>query len=855
MSVLAQILLHSTLDTNLFTLSRLFAELVELEPSAQIEVIEAIADRDAEHAQKLKRLLDNDRKSNTHKPMPSLPSDALASAFATHNGRDRELSAGITLLEPLGEGGMGEVWKAQRILADESANQPAVKQLVAVKLLKAFSHDQKARDRFQAEQAHLIKLTHPNIARLLDAGQTASGTPWIALELVTGQTITDWCDTQQLAIAARLTLFIQVCAAVQFAHDHLVIHRDIKPSNVLVDASGQVKLLDFGIAKSMTANALTGTQERFFSLYCVSPEQLLNQAISTATDSYGLGALLYQLLCGTTLLPDALNSPTALENFVVHTTPLKPSAQASDTAAKTRGLKKAAELQRALRGDLDKIVLHALRKQPSERYRSVSAFAQDILAALTQQPVLAVGQSASYRAAKFFRRHWLITSAASVALLALITLTAMLYLRGNDLKLARDQALLAQKKAETSESSSRTVNQFLIDLFKIGNPLSANDPQAAAKELIDRGLSEASAPNSPLQAHPDMLLSLLDAASALGNQSQTDQLSELLWRRTDLSADQRRKVVFRGFYGNQGINAERTKVWAQRVITLDQSGWKKDHVAYALIMQATVAKNEGRLEQAAKLLSREDLPIRYAVNQMIAFIDIEDFAAAERIGLATLTNPEFPTVQLDQLHQFFSITYRGKKNFPAALDHASKALAANHQIYGDQPLTALAIRESYADALKNVGQITQAIQEYESLEKIAQANSQSGDMYPRILLGKLDTILRVRALDNKETQTLIHLATQFKDPNIQIDCRLILTTSYVANGEFRRAQLTLESLRDLVPHAAKYSQREFQYLDYLLNLVSDKNYSEKLRVLHEKLIEPNSWLLNKVLSNQKNRRL
>jgi hypothetical protein len=795
MSVLAQILLRQTLDTNYFTLSRLFTELVELDAATQFEIVQAIAVRDAEHGQKLRQLLNNDRHARTQKPLPLLPTDPFTSSFANVD-RDRELSASITLLEPLGEGGMGEVWKAQRTLAGESANRPAVKQMVAVKLLKAFAHDQNARDRFHAEQTHLVKLTHPNIARLLDAGQTASGTPWIALELVSGQIITDWCDTHQLEIAARLTLFTQVCAAVQFAHDHLVIHRDIKPSNVLVDAGGQVKLLDFGIAKSLNGNALTGTQERFFSLYCVSPEQLLNQAISTATDSYGLGALLYQLLCGATLLPDVINSPTALENFVVHTTPIKPSARASDAAAKSRGLKNAAELQRALRGDLDKIVLHALRKQPSERYRSVSAFAQDIQAALTQQPVLAVGQSARYRAAKFFRRHWLITAAASAALVALMTLTAMLYLRGNDLKLARDQALSAQAKAETERQNAQTVNQFLIDLFKRANPLATGDARGNLTQLVERGLNDALTPGSAITNNFDVLLALMNSANSLGETVMTRRIVDHMWRQP-LTSEQREKLANEAIrIAINDANPEQIKSWIARLNEASSGAKNDEHIA---ALNTVLALHEGDFNKA-ELASRSDerslvmIPMRIlALAGVGRFDDARQYA--KNVRNQALTDQACKNAYLSAVTRL-EISAR---NFPSAELAAVDALHNSQALYGMESPQVFLDRNVLAEIYLLRGKLGEAVAQFDLLLDNMKKHHVSGERFNTVLLNRLIALGRMAKLERSDiTQLGVFLKSEAPYPKL---------ASYLALVRHEIVHGTPEAARQLLMSALHFASQ------------------------------------------------
>jgi eukaryotic-like serine/threonine-protein kinase len=332
--------------------------------------------------------------------------------------------ANYRLLDLLGQGGMGEVWRAERYVAGTT-------QTLALKLLKFEDMTPELQERFALEQRTLLKLVHPNIARLLDAGVARDGRPWIAMELVEGTGITQYCDQHKLAISARLALFRQVIAAVQYAHDHFIVHRDIKPDNVLVDQSGQVKLLDFGIAKSIDrATPHTLTQQRFFSLYATAPEQLLGSSVCVGTDVYALGGLLYELLSGAPLISRDVKTPAQLQALIVDKTPTLPSRIATAAAASDRNFSQVSLLRASLDGDLDRIVLHALRKLPSERYASARAFDQDIVAFLEHRPVQAAGQGQGYRAKKFLRRHWLATSVSGLALASLLALTVLLALRG-----------------------------------------------------------------------------------------------------------------------------------------------------------------------------------------------------------------------------------------------------------------------------------------------------------------------------------------------------------------------------------------------------------------------------------------
>ena len=333
-----------------------------------------------------------------------------------------------TLERPIGEGGMGSVWLAHR-----SDGRYAGK--VAIKLLNASLIGQHGGERFKREGAILARLAHPNIARLIDAGVTGSGQPFLVLEYVEGKRIDVFCDAARLDVAARLRLFLDVLAAVAHSHANLIVHRDIKPMNVLVASGGSVKLLDFGIAKLLEDDALAGEATeltraggRALTPEYAAPEQLLGQPVTIATDVYALGLLLYLLLGGQHPVGPGARSTAELVKTVIDT----PAPRLSDAVVSARSMPHDAlaanaasrsttpeRLQRLLRGDLDNIVAKALKKAAGERYATVSAFADDIRRYLDHQPISARPDSIVYRAAKFVRRNRVPVAAAALTAVAI----------------------------------------------------------------------------------------------------------------------------------------------------------------------------------------------------------------------------------------------------------------------------------------------------------------------------------------------------------------------------------------------------------------------------------------------------
>ncbi len=326
--------------------------------------------------------------------------------------------AGYRLLGEIGRGGMSAVWRAQRL-------DGMIERDVALKLPLFVMQTPLDAERFVREKDVLATLAHPNIARLYDAGLSSTGQPFIVLELVDGLPITEYCDLNRVGIHARLRLFLQVLAAVDHAHKHLVVHRDLKPANILVDGQGQVKLLDFGIAKLLDdpaaaspAMQLTQQGNAVMTPTYAAPEQISGQPISTLCDVYVLGVVLHELLTGA--LPYATGSGTRpslaqMVESLLHDNPIAPSqTHLSESAVHARSAGKARRLRAALTGDLDTIVHKAMRRSPAQRYASVRHFSDDIQRFLARQPIAARPRSAWYSAGLFLERH---RGAAAIAVL------------------------------------------------------------------------------------------------------------------------------------------------------------------------------------------------------------------------------------------------------------------------------------------------------------------------------------------------------------------------------------------------------------------------------------------------------
>ncbi|HEY6943203.1 serine/threonine-protein kinase, partial [Dokdonella sp.] len=375
------------------------------------------------------------------------------------------------LVREIGRGGMGAVWLAER-------TDGAFRQRVAVKLIRSGWDVDEVLARFRAERQILAGLQHPNIAHLVDGGVTADGKPWLALEYIDGEDLRAWCDSHRLDLAARLRLFLTVCDAVAHAHQRLVVHRDLKPSNILVGRDGVVKLLDFGIAKLLDAADGGVSATRVFTPEYAAPEQVRGELLTTAVDIHALGLLLYELLCGRRPFETEHSTPAAYERAVLDQEPTRPSlvvarddAEAASISAR-RDLAPA-RLRRELRGDLDAIVLKALRKEPSQRYPGVQAFADDVRRHLERQPVLALRGSWRYRGTRFLRRHALAATLAGFAVLALCA--------------GLGAALWQAHAANVQRDSARAALAFMRSLFDNADPARRKGDQLSARDLLDAG--------------------------------------------------------------------------------------------------------------------------------------------------------------------------------------------------------------------------------------------------------------------------------------------------------------------------------------------------------------------------------
>ncbi|WP_202845407.1 serine/threonine-protein kinase [Luteimonas saliphila] len=442
-------------------LSPLLDALLELDEGARAASLASLREEDPQLADDLEELIALEASGDDFLNEPLI---------GVHPGVQAGAAVGPYELERmLGEGGMGQVWLARR--ADG-----LYQRRVALKLLRPGLADPNLRLRFTRERQILARLEHPHIARLLDAGISSDNQPYLALEYVEGEPITDWCRARDPGVTARVDLFLQVCEAVSHAHTNLIVHRDLKPSNILVTPLDDVRLLDFGIAKLLDTpeQALdhTRTGLRTFTLHYAAPEQIRGEPVTTMTDVYSLGVVLYELL--TDRKPYQLKRPSDAqwEDAILNVDPLRPS-QALQRA--TDGGEAESRLRRRARevaGDLDNIVLKALSKKPEQRYPSVEALALDLQRSLDGKPVHARPQSVSYRIGKYVRRHrWALATATMVSLVLVSALGIVAW-----------QA----RQAVQESARAQAMQNFVVGLFETAGDV-PSDALVDIRQLLDGG--------------------------------------------------------------------------------------------------------------------------------------------------------------------------------------------------------------------------------------------------------------------------------------------------------------------------------------------------------------------------------
>jgi tetratricopeptide (TPR) repeat protein/tRNA A-37 threonylcarbamoyl transferase component Bud32 len=618
---------------------------------------------------------------------PSLLQEAMGAPDADRPETDLagKLVGPYRLRTLLGRGGMGEVWEAER--ADGQFEQ-----VVALKLLKRGMDSAAVLTRFLRERQILARLEHPNIARLLDGGVADDGRPYLVLERVEGEPIHQWCRRHGTPIAARLRLMIAVCDAVDTAHRSLVVHRDLKPSNILVDIDGRVKLLDFGIAKLLTgegesAGDLTRLEERVLTPAYAAPEQILGQAVTTATDVYAMGVVLYELLAGRLPHRRDTGSAAALAEEVERETLVRPSRSAA-TAADAR----------QLAGDLDTIVLKALAREPERRYGGAAALAADLERHLDGRPVLARPDRVGYRVAKFVARHRVVVGAASLAVLALVAGTGV----------SIWQARLARIEA----AKATAIQKFVFGLFEVNrvrNPDGAKARQTTAEDLLKLAAAELekSAPSTAAEreVHSELEDTIADLLADLGLHDEAVRLWSALAGELEARAPDERLaevLVNRGVSANLVGGADEARIDFERALAIldgigDRSsvlrGWTLYNLGHHFLssQDAGDTRAEELFRAAIAVLephgpSRQLANAHYGLGRVLESRgEPEGAKLAFRAGIAVAeVAPETARTVAAGGHQQLSRVEMATQDFALAEESIRRAMAVFEEFAGKQ---------------------------------------------------------------------------------------------------------------------------------------------------------------------------
>ena len=620
------------------------------------------------------------------------------------------------VIEEIGRGGMAVVYKAVR--------EDDFRQEVALKVMKRGMDTDELLERFRHERQILAQLNHHNIARLMDGGTTADSRPYFVMEFVEGQPVTEYCEQRQLSLEQRLRLFLKICSAVEYAHQNLVIHRDLKPANILVDAGGEPKLLDFGIAKVFSSDApektagLTAAQARLLTPEYASPEQVRGERITIATDIYALGAVLYELLTGSKAHQIESTAALELERAICLSEPVKPSERAAS------GRK---ELARQLRGDLDNIALKALEKQPERRYRHASQFAEDIERYLDGRPVLARPDTLRYRAVKFCRRNRaLVVGAAAVAL----TLIGGIVTTTWQAQVARRERAVAQRRFDEVRKLAYSL------LFEIDPEI---EPLAGAlkarEKLLSRTVDYLDALSRDAGGDPELLRELAQAYERVAEVQGREGVSNL--GRTELAGQNVRKAL-----------ALREQLLATNPASTDFSLDLGQTIRSLLNLTRDPAEKRAlalrslNIAESAEKRNPENVRARTAIAgayyEMGELTRPSDAGAAIEYYRKALARYRDPS-SIALLHKKIGAVSANSGNLPLALDEYKAAIAIDEEIVRREPNNARArmdLSYGYSDLGFVLGKLKrhpEAIASYRKAEAIrfAQAAADPSDARAR----------------------------------------------------------------------------------------------------------------------------
>lgn len=720
-------------------LPELFAALLDASPAERERRLQQC---DADTAGLLRQMLAV--AAREPRALPAPPLQALHEVLLLDDGHRL---GSFELQGLIGRGGMGQVYRGRRV--------GDVEQYAAIKVQDPLRIDADTARRFRLERQVLARLEHPAIARLIESGEDAKGRAYYAMEWIDGIEIDRWCDEQRLDPRARIGLFLRLCDGVDYAHRHLVVHRDLKAGNVLVTRDGQPRLLDFGIAKPLAAGVdATATQARYFSPSHAAPEQVRGEAISVACDVYALGVMLYQLVCG--LRPYDLDGLSAaeIEQNICDVVPLPPSerfaqarrtdATAAAAIAQRRALRPDA-LQRTLRGDLDRIVQHALRKRPGERYASVAALQADLQNWLDRRPVSARGMGRWYRTRRFIARHRVAAGFAALLAVAVAGFVALLWQQAAELRRERDRVAAQLQRTEHEKRNAEQVTRFLEQTFAQADPSSALGRKLAVDDVLDtavRTLGYADVETPELRQRMQLVLVRL----MLGLQRYDDarRLLALPATTTDAAAAQERlrlraeaelgagdpraalelSAQALAALASDADATAQARTWLMRARALRSS---EPVQALAALEQADAARRRGGITDNEFVAPAQRLRAR-----LLAALGREDEVAAVLDALLTVQRAQLPAHHPSLLETLRLVAVEASRrgDGESAARHADEQLQSAEHVFGPDSLRVVHALNLRGNLRSERGDAAGAMADYRRCIAILQ--QRVGDSHPHL---------------------------------------------------------------------------------------------------------------------------
>ena len=817
--------------------------ILDLPPEEWTTGLDALRDEDPEVAADVASMLDQHRRLTAEGFLTTAsPIQAVETTLAGVT------IGAYTLQSLIGYGGMGSVWKAAR-------SDGRFEGYAALKLLNAALIGHGGEERFKREGTILARLAHPNIARLVDAGVSTTGQPFLVLELIDGRHIDAYCDDERLSVEERVRLFLDVQAAVAHAHANLVVHRDLKPSNVLVSREGQVKLLDFSIAKLIEDHPdharLTREAGAAMTPKYAAPEQVTGGPITTATDVYSLGVLLYELLSGRHPAGEARTPSDFIRALADRDTPrlstaTTPSSEGAALIAASRATTPE-RLRRTLHGDLDTILAKALKKAPAERYASVSEFADDLRRFVEQKPISARPETMRYRTAKFARRHW---QGLVIGLAALILIVATASYYTIELAAERDRARIeADKASKVSDLMTRLITG--VDPYRMPDArapsianLLASGADSVTRELVDQPQVQTELLNTIGRTYQrlgmnDKAQPILEQALAIGRRALGPNDVRIAQSLNDLG------VLLRAVGNPEAALRLLTESLAMRRLLL---GSNHRDVAVTLVEQSRVLSDLGQLsESTAPAL--EALEIRRRIfgeehgetatsKSEVARIWLQrgDLDRAEKLYREALdTNrrvrgDDHPNVAASKANVAQVLIARGPSEEAERL--VRESLATDQKVFGKESVDAAMSVNNLALVLEVEGRLAESAAMFDEALRIATPQLRAD--HPRLLAWRLNAA-RVRiALGNAAgTDAILQHVLELRQRTLRAgDWRIaqaqsVLASSLLAQGRIAEARPLMDSADQILKPVPGVQGREYAANHARLSSLAGRSRSSK----------------------------